>query len=51
MRSNDKKRGRCEAMRVVLSQLDYPGKDEEIVGSPDPLIVGPPPAAPTPDDT
>jgi len=42
VRSNDKKRGRLEAMRVVLSQLDYPGKDHQIVGSPDPLIVAPP---------
>ena len=51
VRSNDKKRGRCEAMRVVLSQLDYPGKDVEVVGAPDPLIVGPPPTAPSPDET
>ena len=42
VRSNDKKRGRIEAMRVVLSQLDYAGRDDEIVGEPDPLIVGPP---------
>lgn len=41
--SNDKKRGRVEAMRVVLSQLDYPDRDDAIVGTPDPLIVGPPP--------
>ena len=47
VRSNDKKRGRLEAMRVVLSQLDYDGKDEAVVGSPDPLIVGPPPAGPS----
>ena len=31
-----------EAMRVVLSQLDYPDCDDDIVGTPDPLIVGPP---------
>jgi polyphosphate kinase 2 len=42
VRSNDKKRGRIEAMRWVLSQLDYPEKNLELVGSPDPLIVGPP---------
>ena len=42
VRSNDKKRGRVEAMRVVLSQLDYPGRNDDIVGEPDPLIVGPP---------
>lgn len=40
--SNDKKRGRVEAMRHVLSQLDYPDRDDELVGTPDPLIVGPP---------
>ena len=42
--SNDKKRGRIEAMRLVLSQLDYPGRDDVLVGVPDPLIVGPPDA-------
>ncbi len=42
MRSNDKKRGRVEAMRWVLYNLDYPDKDERIVGMPDPYIVGPP---------
>jgi polyphosphate kinase 2 (PPK2 family) len=42
VRSNDKKRGRVEAIRFVLNRLDYPGKDERVVGTPDPLIVGPP---------
>jgi hypothetical protein len=42
VRSNDKKRGRLEAMRWVLSQVDYPDRNVELVGSPDPLIVGPP---------
>jgi polyphosphate kinase len=28
-------------MRYVLSQFDYPRRDESIVGVPDPLIVGP----------
>jgi polyphosphate kinase 2 len=42
VRSNDKKRGRVEAIRFVLNQLDYPDKDQELVGRPDPLIVGPP---------
>jgi polyphosphate kinase len=41
IKSNDKKRARLEAMRVVLSQLDYPQKDHDLVGVPDPLIVGP----------
>ena len=42
VRSNDKKRGRVEAMRWVLYNLDYPGKDVKVVGTPDPYIVGPP---------
>jgi hypothetical protein len=25
----------------VLSRLDYPDKDESVVGRPDPLLVGP----------
>lgn len=40
VKSNDKKRARLEAMRYVLSQFDYTDKDEEVVGVPDPLIVG-----------
>jgi polyphosphate kinase 2 len=39
VRSNDKKRARLNAMRYLLSQFDYEGKDEAIVGEPDPLIV------------
>jgi polyphosphate kinase 2 len=42
VRSNDKKRGRIEAMRFVLDQLPYDDKDESVVGTPDPVIVGPP---------
>ncbi len=41
VRSNDKKRGRIEAIRTVLSQLDYPDRSD-VVGVPDPLIVSPP---------
>ena len=41
VKSNDKKRARLEAMRVLLSQLDYPAKNHKLVGVPDPLIVGP----------
>lgn len=40
IKSNDKKRARINAMRHVLSQFDYDNKDYEIVGTPDPLIVG-----------
>ncbi|MEV6983592.1 polyphosphate kinase 2 [Sphaerisporangium sp. NPDC051017] len=39
IKSNDKKRGRVEAMRHVLSLFDYDNKDESVVGTPDPLIV------------
>ena len=41
VRSNDKKRGRVEAMRYVLDKLPYDDKDPSISGRPDPLIVGP----------
>ncbi|MFV0526302.1 MAG: polyphosphate kinase 2 [Acidimicrobiales bacterium] len=41
IKSNDKKRARLEAMRVLLSAFDYPAKNHELVGKPDPLIVGP----------
>jgi polyphosphate kinase 2 len=41
VKSNDKKRARLEAMRHVLNRFPYEGKDEEVVGVPDPLIVGP----------
>jgi polyphosphate kinase 2 len=43
VRSNDKRRARIEAMRYVLRRVDYDGRDDEVVGMPDPLIVGPPP--------
>ena len=43
VKSNDKKRARLEAMRYVLRQVDYDGRDDEVVGIPDPLIVGPAP--------
>ncbi|MGB9373960.1 MAG: polyphosphate kinase 2 [Jiangellales bacterium] len=42
VRSNDKKRGRIEAMRFLLDQLPYDEKDDSVVGIPDPHIVGPP---------
>jgi len=41
IKSNDKKRARLEAMRHVLSGLDYTGRREDVVGHPDPLIVVP----------
>ena len=42
VKSNDKKRGRIAALSWVLSTLDYPTKDPNVIGTPDPLIVGPP---------
>jgi polyphosphate kinase 2 len=42
VKSNDKKRARIGAMRFVLSQFEYPRRDDTVVAGPDPLIVGPP---------
>ena len=39
VRSNDKKRARLNAIRVVLSRYDYAGKDPDVVGSIDDRIV------------
>jgi polyphosphate kinase len=39
IKSNDKKRARLAAMRHFLSQFDYEGKNLEVVGTPDPLLV------------
>ncbi len=39
IKSNDKKRARLNAMRHFLSTVDYAGKDSEVVGEPDPLLV------------
>ncbi len=40
IKSNDKKRARINAMRHFLSRFDYDGKDEDVVGTPDPFVVG-----------
>jgi polyphosphate kinase 2 len=42
VKSNDKKRARLEAMRHVLAQFEYPGKDYAAVGAPDDKVIGPP---------
>ncbi len=39
IKSNDKKRARLEALRHVLHSSPYEGKDEAVVGRPDPNIV------------
>jgi polyphosphate kinase len=41
VKSNDKKRARLEALRVVLSRIAYEGRDEDVVGVPDPNLVVP----------
>ncbi|HEY6492023.1 MAG TPA: polyphosphate kinase 2 [Trebonia sp.] len=41
VKSNDKKRARLEAIRHVLEQFEYEGKDEEVVDKPDRRIIGP----------
>jgi polyphosphate kinase len=43
VKSNDKRRARLEAIRYVLSQVAYEGRDDDLVARPDPLIVGPAP--------
>jgi polyphosphate kinase 2 len=40
IRANDQRRARIEAIRAVLAGMAYKGKDESVVGRPDPLVVG-----------
>ncbi len=40
IKSNDKKRARLAAMRYLLSKFPYDEKDFDVVGAPDPKIVG-----------
>ncbi len=40
IRSDDKKRGRINCLRHFLNQLNYAGKDHDVVRVPDPLIAG-----------
>jgi polyphosphate kinase 2 len=42
VKSNDKKRGRLEAIKHVLRKFDYEGKDEAAIGEPDKALIGPP---------
>ena len=39
VKSNDKKRGRINAMRAFLNQFDYEDKNTDVIHAPDPLIV------------
>ena len=40
IKSNDKKRARLNCMRHFLASLEYPDKNADLIGDPDPLIVG-----------
>lgn len=40
IKSDDKTRARVNCMRFFLTALDYPDKDVNVIGEPDPLIVG-----------
>jgi polyphosphate kinase 2 len=40
IKSDDKKRARINTMKHFLASVDYPDKDFDVVGTPDPLIVG-----------
>lgn len=40
VRSDDKKRARLHAMKFLLSSIPYEGKDEALVNTLDPLVVG-----------
>ena len=42
IRSDDKRRARIAAIQSVLSRVDYPGKDIDAIGAPDPEICGGP---------
>lgn len=42
IRSDDKRRARLAVIRTILRGMAYPGKDEAVVGTPDPLICGGP---------
>lgn len=42
IRSNDKRRARVAAIKAVLSQIDYNGKDKSLIGQPDAMICGGP---------
>jgi hypothetical protein len=42
VKSNDKKRARLEAIKHVLLQFDYDGKDRDVIGELDKALIGPP---------
>lgn len=40
VKSDDKKRARLNCMKHFLSSLNYPEKNHQVVGRPDPLLIG-----------
>ena len=42
IRSDDKRRARLAVIRAILAPVDYDGKNEDVVGAPDPAICGGP---------
>jgi polyphosphate kinase len=40
IRSNDKRRARLEAIRLILSNIDYAGRDKTVIGKADSKIIG-----------
>ena len=40
VRSNDKRRARIEVIRHLLAAIPYAGKDKNVIGKADPLIIG-----------
>ncbi|MEM9250165.1 MAG: polyphosphate kinase 2 [Pseudomonadota bacterium] len=42
IRADDKRRARIAAIRAVLAQCDYPGKDKDVACTPDPDVCGTP---------
>jgi polyphosphate kinase len=42
VKSNDKKRARLEAIKHVLSQFEYEGRNDEVIGKADKLLIGGP---------
>ena len=42
IRSDDKRRARIAAIQTILLAVDYDGRDDAIIGQPDPAIAGGP---------
>ena len=40
IRANDQRRARLEAIRSILSAVDYEGRNKKLIGKPDPKLVG-----------